>query len=111
MRRWATGRARLEGAGEINDALLARTLAPATRSYVLTLSAETSRLNRQLDEARDRFQLVRTAPGSPALAAYAALRLAQMDFDTREFARARDGARKLVADTAAPAEARAAAQV
>ncbi len=111
MSRWATGKARLDEAREINDDLLARTLDPATRSYVLTLSAETSRLNRQLDEARDRFQLVRTAPGSPALAAYAALRLAQMDFDTREFARARDGARKLVADTAAPAEARAAAQV
>ena len=111
MSRWATGKARLDEAREINDDLLARTLDPATRSYVLTLSAETSRLNRQLDEARDRFQLVRTAPGSPALAAYAALRLAQMDFDTREFARARDGARKLVADTAAPAEVRAAAQV
>jgi TolA-binding protein len=111
MSRWATDKARLDEAREINDDLLARTLDPATRSYVLALSAETSRLNRQLDEARDRFELVRTAPGSPALAAYAALRLAQMDFDTREFARARDGARKLAADAAAPAEVRAAAQV
>jgi TolA-binding protein len=111
MSRWATQKARVDEAREINDDLLARTLDPATRSYVLTLSAETSRLNRQLDEARDRFELVRTAPGSPALAAYAALRLAQMDFDTREFARARDGARKLVADAAAPAEIRAAALV
>lgn len=111
MSRWATEKARLDEAREINDDLLARTLDPATRSYVLTLSAETSRLNRQIDEARDRFELVRTAPGSPALAAYAALRLAQMDFDTREFARARDGARKLQADPAAPAEIRAAAGV
>jgi TolA-binding protein len=111
MSRWATEKARVDEAREINDDLLARTLPPATRSYVLTLSAETSRLNRQLDEARDRFELVRTAPGSPALAAYAALRLAQMDFDTREFAKARDGARKLAADTAAPPEIRAAAQV
>jgi TolA-binding protein len=111
MSRWATEKARLDEAREINDDLLARTLDPATRSYVLTLSAETSRLNRQIDEARDRFELVRTAPGSPALAAYAALRLAQMDFDTREFARARDGARKLQADAAAPAEIRAAAAV
>jgi TolA-binding protein len=111
MSRWATEKARLDEAREINDDLLARTLDPATRSYVLTLSAETSRLNRQIDEARDRFELVRTAPGSPALAAYAALRLAQMDFDTREFARARDGARKLQADAAAPAEVRAAAGV
>ncbi len=111
MSRWATEKARLDEAREINDDLLARTLNPATRSYVLTLSAETSRLNRQIDEARDRFELVRTAPGSPALAAYATLRLAQMDFDTREFARARDGARKLQVDAAAPAEIRAAAGV
>jgi TolA-binding protein len=111
MSRWATEKARLDEAREINDDLLARTLDPATRSYVLTMSAETSRLNRQIDEARDRFELVRTAPGSPALAAYAALRLAQMDFDTREFARARDGARKLQADAAAPAEIRAVAGV
>jgi len=111
MSRWATEKARLDEAREINDDLLARTLDPATRSYVLALSAETSRLNRQIDEARDRFELVRTAPGSPALGAYAALRLAQMDFDTREFARARDGARKLQADPAAPAEIRSAAAV
>ena len=111
MSRWATEKARVDEAREINDDLLARTLPPATRSYVLTLSAETSRLNRQLDEARDRFELVRSAPGSPALAAYAALRLTQMDFDTREFAKARDGARKLAADTTAPPEIRAAAQV
>ena len=50
-------------------------------------------------------------PGRRPWPPYAALRLAQMDFDTREFARARDGARKLAADTAAPPEVRAAAQV
>ncbi|HTI55136.1 MAG TPA: tetratricopeptide repeat protein, partial [Verrucomicrobiae bacterium] len=59
MSRWATEKARLDEAREINDDLLARTLDPATRSYVLTMSAETSRLNRQIDEARDRFELVR----------------------------------------------------
>jgi tetratricopeptide (TPR) repeat protein len=111
MSRWATEKARFEEAREINDELLARTLDPATRSYVLALSAEASRLAGQVGEARDRFELVRRAPGSPALGAYAALRLAQMEFDTREFAQARDGARKLQADTAAPAEIRAAALV
>ncbi|HSE06127.1 MAG TPA: tetratricopeptide repeat protein, partial [Methylomirabilota bacterium] len=60
---------------------------------------------------RDRFELVRQSPGSPALGAYAALRLAQIDFDTREFAKARDGARKVQADAAASAEMRAAALV
>jgi tetratricopeptide (TPR) repeat protein len=109
--RWATERGRFDEAREINDELLARTLDPATRSYVLALSAEASRAGGQVGEARDRFELVRQAPGSPALGAYAALRLAQIDFDTREFAQARDGARKLGTDAAAPAQMRAAALV
>jgi len=109
--RWATEKERFDEAREINDELLARTLDPATRSYVLTLSAEASRAGGQVGEARDRFELVRRAPGSPALGAYAALRLAQIDFDTREFAQARDGARRLQADAAAPAEMRAAALI
>jgi TolA-binding protein len=109
--RWATEKERFDEAREINDELLARTLDPATRSYVLTLSAEASRAGGQVAEARDRFELVRRAPGSPALGAYAALRLAQIDFDTREFAQARDGARHLQADAAAPAELRAAALI
>jgi tetratricopeptide (TPR) repeat protein len=111
MSRWATEKSRFEEAREINDELLARTLDPVARSYVLVLSAEASRQAGQIGEARDRYQLVRTAPGSPVLGAYAALRMAQMDFDTREFGQARDGARKLQADTAAPAEIRAAALV
>ncbi|MEX2223023.1 MAG: tetratricopeptide repeat protein [Candidatus Rokuibacteriota bacterium] len=109
--RWATEKGRFELARETNDELLARTLDPATRSYVLALSAEASRAAGQAGEARDRFELVRGTPGSPALAAYAALRLAQIDFDTREFASARDGARKLQTDQRASAETRAAALV
>jgi len=111
MSRWATEKSRATEAREIDDELLARTLDPVTRSYVLLLSAEASRLGGQGGDARDRFELVRGAPGSPALGAYAALRLAQMDFDSREFAQARDGARKVQADPAASAEIRAAALV
>jgi TolA-binding protein len=111
MSRWATEKNRPDQAREINDDLLARTLDPVTRSYVLLLSAEASRQAGQLPEARDRFEVVRASPGSPVFGAYAALRLAQMDFDAREFAQARDGARKLQADGAAPAEIRAAALV
>jgi tetratricopeptide (TPR) repeat protein len=111
MSRWATEKARVAEATEINEALLARTLDPATRSYVLVLSAEASRLAGQNGEARDRYELVRGAPTSPALRAYAALRLAQMDFGAREFGQARDAARKLQADPAASAEIRAAALV
>ncbi|MGH7385561.1 MAG: tetratricopeptide repeat protein, partial [Candidatus Rokuibacteriota bacterium] len=109
--RWATENGRFDEAREINDELLARTLDPATRSYVLALSAEASRASGEVGEARDRFGLVRGTPGSPALGAYAALRLAQIEFDTREFAKARDEARKVQADAGAPAEMRAAALV
>jgi len=111
LSRWAAEKGRVEEAREINDDLLARNLDPATRSYVLLLSAEASRLGGQASDARDRFQLVRNAPGSPALGAYATLRLAQLDFDTREFAQARDSVRKLQADSAVPADIRAAALV
>ena len=111
LSRWAAEKGKVEEAREINDDLLARNLDPATRSYVLLLSAEASRLGGQASDARDRFQLVRNAPGSPALGAYATLRLAQLDFDTREFAQARDSARKLQGDNAVPAEIRAAALV
>ncbi|MGH7369142.1 MAG: tetratricopeptide repeat protein, partial [Candidatus Rokuibacteriota bacterium] len=111
MSRWATENGRLDEAREINDELLARTLDPATRSYVLALSAEAGRAAGEVGEARDRFGLVRATPGSPVLGAYAALRLAQIEFDTREFAKARDDARKVQADAGAPAELRAAALV
>ncbi|HKA63068.1 MAG TPA: tetratricopeptide repeat protein [Methylomirabilota bacterium] len=111
LSRWAAEKGKVDEAREINDDLLARNLDPATRSYVLLLSAEASRLGGQASDARDRFQLVRNAPGSPALGAYATLRLAQLDFDTREFAQARDSARKLQGDSAVPAEIRAAALV
>ena len=111
LSRWAAEKGRVDEAREINEALLASNLDTATRSYVLVLSAETGRVGGQAAEARDRFGLVRSSPGSPALGAYAALRLAQMDFDTREFAQARDAARKLQTDTAAPIEIRAAALV
>jgi TolA-binding protein len=111
LSRWAAEKGKVDEAREINDDLLARNLDPATRSYVLVLSAEASRLGGQTADARDRFGLVRNAPGSPALGAYATLRLAQLDFETREFVQARDAARKLQTDTAVPVEIRAAALV
>jgi TolA-binding protein len=111
LSRWAAEKGRVEEAREINDELLARTLDPATRSYVLVLSAEASRQAGQGADARDRFELVRSAPGSPALGSYATLRLAQLDFDTREFAQAAASARRLQADSGVSAEIRAAALV
>jgi TolA-binding protein len=110
MSRWTTEKVRPEQAGQVNDDLLARSLQPATRAYALLLSAEVARRAGQLGDARDRFELVRTAPGAPALASYAALRLAQMEFDAREFAQAKAGAQKLLSGPLS-AELRAAALV
>lgn len=108
MSRWAAVKARPEQAGQVNDDLLARSLQPATRAYVLLLSAETARRAGQPGEARDRFELVRSAPGAATLASYAALRLAQMDFDARDFVQAKTSAQKLLAGPLT-AELRAAA--
>ena len=96
MSRWATDKARADEAGAVNDDLLARSLKPATRAYVLLLSAEVARRAGQSSDARDRFDLVRGSADATALGPYAALRLAQMDFDARDFARAETAARKLV---------------
>lgn len=110
MSRWATEKVRPDEAGQANDDLLARSLQPPTRAYVLLLSAEVARRAGQTGEARDRFELARTSPGAAGLASYAALRLAQMDFDARDFSQARAGAQKLLGGPLS-AELRAAALV
>jgi TolA-binding protein len=108
--RWATEKARADEAGAVNDDLLARSLKPATRAYMLLLSAEVARRAGQSSDARDRFDLVRGSADAAALGPYAALRLAQMDFDARDFAQAEAAARKLVGGRLIP-DQRAAALV
>ncbi len=108
MSRWAAEKARPEQAGQVNDDLLARSLQPATRAYVLLLSAEAARRAGQSGEARDRLELARSSPGATTLASYATLRLAQMDFEARDFAQAKTSAQKLLAGPLT-AEMRAAA--
>jgi TolA-binding protein len=110
MSRWLTEKVRPDEARELNGNLLARNLEPTTRAYVLVLGAEVARRAGKFDEARDGFELVRTSPGSPALGLYSALRLAQIDFETREFTRAEAAAEKLLGQ-ALPAEFRLAALV
>ncbi len=91
--------------GRSIEQLLARTLEPPARAWVLLSSAEQARLAGQRDEARTRFELVRQSPAVPALGHYAALRLAQSDFDLREFARPRAGVKGLLNETLSPTSA------
>jgi len=111
VRSWLAGKSRPDDVRPLDEALLARTLEPPTRAWVLLASADLSRQTGQGDEARTRFEMVRQNPGVPTFGSYAALRLAQLDFDVREFARAQAGAKDLAADQNAPGDFRAAALV
>lgn len=75
-------------AATLGQALLAGDLQPAVRAWVLVVQGEAARAAGDRDEARTRFDLARqAAPGSPT-AAYATLRLAQTNFEMREFGQA-----------------------
>jgi TolA-binding protein len=110
VRRWLADKSRADDGRALDEQLLARTLEPATRAWVLLVSAEQSRQAGQLDEARTRFDLVRQNPVVPAFGLYASLRLAQSDFDLREFAQAETGVTGLVGENLPP-DLRAAALV
>lgn len=111
IRSWLARKARADEARALDEELLARTLEPPTRAWVLLASAELSRQTGQPEEARTRFDLVRQAPGLPLLGFHASLRLAQLDFAGREFARANAGARSLLAEQTLPADLRVPALV
>jgi tetratricopeptide (TPR) repeat protein len=71
----------------VQDLLGAR-LSGGARAWVLIASGEAYRLDGKTDDARTQFDLARTAsPGGPT-APYAVLRLAQTNFEMREFAQA-----------------------
>lgn len=110
MRRWTTEKNRANEARALDELLLAKTLDPVTHAWVLMVGAELARQSGQAAESHDRFELVRKAPRVPAYGYYAALRLAQIDFDAREFGRAKDACQQLLGEPL-PAEYRAAALV
>ena len=110
VRHWLAAKPRPDDARALDDQLLARTLEPPTRAWILLVSAEQSRQAGQSDEARTRFELVRQSPAPALLGQYAALRLAQNDFDLREFTQALAGANGLLNESP-PADLRAAAMV
>ena len=68
--------------------LLAGTLDPDTRALVLLLKGEVGRLNGNIDDARIQYDLARTTAPSSEIARYATFRLAQANFEFREFAQA-----------------------
>jgi len=102
VRRWLTDKSRPEDARALDDELLAWTLEPATRAWVLLVSAELARQSGQPDEARNRFELVRQSPSVPLLGLHAVLRLAQLDFELREFPQAEAGAKSLLGEALSP---------
>src|SRR5262249_51724358 len=99
-----------DDARALDEDLLGRTLEPPTRTWVLLVSAEQASQSGQRDEARTGFDLVRQSPGPPVFGQYAALRLVQSDFQSREFAQAEAGVKSLL-DESLPADLRAAALV
>ena len=97
LRRWAADRGMVEEGQALDTDLLARTLEPETRAWVLLLSGELARQAGNQGEARDRLELVRsTGVAAPAIVQQAELRLAQIDFDAREYAKAQTAALALL---------------
>jgi TolA-binding protein len=105
--KWVGEKGTAEQASALVPELLARSLGASSRAFVLTVGGEAQRRAGQRAEAREQFELVRGAPSTDAVDAFAGLRLAEMELDAREFAAARAGAERLV--RASSPELRAAA--
>jgi TolA-binding protein len=86
--RWAVEHEAFEAAHALAQEILTLDLAPQDRAYALLLNGEAYRRESQSGEARSQFELVRDAQKGTPLGWAAALRLAQMDLETREFSRA-----------------------
>jgi len=110
LRRFTAEKSKVEEARALDGDLLARPLEPATRAWVLLLSAELARQSGNAGEARDRLDLVRAAPAAPAVKQQAEFRRAQLDFDAREFAQAQAAAQALLGEPVSD-DLRAAAMV
>jgi TolA-binding protein len=88
LARWAVEHDAVEAAHALTQEILALDLSSPDRAYTLLLNGEAYRREGQSGEARSQFELVSgSQPGSP-FGWIAALRLAQMDLEAREFSRA-----------------------
>jgi tetratricopeptide (TPR) repeat protein len=82
--------------------LLAGDLEPDTRGLVLLLKGEVSRQNGDIDDARIQYDLARTTEPSGEIARYATFRLAQANFEFREFAQAAQESAQVGVSATAP---------
>ena len=82
--------------------LLAGNLEPDARGWVLLMKGEASRLNGNIDDARTQYDLARTTAPGRETARYAAFRLAQANFEFREFAQAAQESGQVVVAATAP---------
>ncbi len=110
LRRYAADKSKADEARALDTDLLGRQLTPATRAWVLLLSADLARQSGNPGEARDRLDLVGATPVEPDVKQQADFRRAQLDFDAREFVQAKASAQALLAP-ASSSDLRAAAMV
>jgi TolA-binding protein len=101
LRRFAAEKGKADDARALDTDLLARSLDPGTRGWVLLLSAELARQSGNAGEARDRLDLVRGSLVTAAVKQQADFRAAQLDFDARDFARAQSGAQGVLGEPVA----------
>lgn len=88
--------------------LLAGTITPGVRTFILLTKGDALRLEGNRDEARTQYDLAQKADPGSTLSAHAALRLAQTNFEMREFAQATADLHALL-QSRIPPELRAAA--
>ncbi len=91
LARWAVEHNAFEAAHGLGEEILAMDLTPHDRAYTLLLNGEAYRREGQSGEARSQYELVAASESGSPFGWIAGLRLAQMDLEAREFARAAAG--------------------
>ncbi len=81
---------------------LAGNLSPAVRAWVLAVQGDAHSAQNERDEARTQFDLARSAHPNSEIAQYATFRLAQTNYELREFAQATADLRPLVTAVSSP---------
>src|SRR5262245_12516244 len=86
----------------LSQELLSSNLPPPLRAWVLLAKGEAHRIEGNRDEARTQFELARDGSPSSDVGRHAVLRLAQVNFDLREFSQAVTDVTALLAEPIAP---------
>ncbi len=95
LARWTVAKRPAE-ARRVNQELLGRGLSGSERAWVLCLEGEALWDRGDRDEARTRYELARTADSTGSTGVFASLRLAQINFDFREFVQAQHDLKALL---------------